>query len=99
MYSAVKPLFEPLDLAVQTLTLTPRGNWQVELDNGGAVELGRGTTAEVTARTQRFVQTVTQVASRYGRTPDALMTADLRYGEGYALHLRGVGTKDGDPRK
>ena len=92
MYLAVKPLFEPLDLAVQQLTLTPRGNWQLELDNGGVLELGRGAPAEVAERTQRFVRTVTQVASRYSRTPDALLSADLRYGEGYAIRLRGVGT-------
>lgn len=99
MYRAMGPLFEPLGLAVQALTLTPRGNWQAELDNGAAVELGRGTPAEVTARAQRFVQTVTQVASRYGRTPEALVSADLRYGEGYALKLKGVATKDGEARK
>lgn len=99
MYRALKPAFEPLDLAVQALTLTPRGNWHVELDNGASLELGRGTPAEVTARTQRFVQTVTQVASRYGRTVESLVSADLRYGEGYALKLRGVATKDGDAKK
>lgn len=99
MYRAMKPLFEPLDLAVQALALTPRGNWQAELDNGAVVELGRGTPADVTVRTQRFVQTVSQVASRYGRAPEALVSADLRYGEGYALKLRGVATKDGDAKK
>jgi cell division protein FtsQ len=99
MYRAVKPMFEPLDLAVQTLTLTPRGNWQAELDNGATVELGRGTPAQVTARAQRFLQTVTQVASRYSRTPQALVSADLRYGEGYALKLRGVATRDGDTKR
>jgi cell division protein FtsQ len=98
MYRAMKPVFEPLDLAVVQLTLTPRGNWAAELDNGGVVELGRGTPAEMAARAQRFVQTVTQVASRYGRTPEALVSADLRYGEGYALKLRGVATT-GDTRK
>jgi cell division protein FtsQ len=98
MYRTVKPLMEPLDLYVQSLTLTPRGNWQLELDNGAVVELGHGAPAEVAARTQRFVQTVTQVASRYGRTPEALVSADLRYGEGYALKLRGVATT-GDTRK
>lgn len=98
MYRAMKPVFESLDLGVGTLTLTPRGNWSAELDNGAVVELGRGTPAEVTARTQRFVRTVTQVASRYARTPEALVSADLRYGEGYALKLRGVATT-GDTRK
>lgn len=95
MYHAVKPLFEPVDLAVAQLTLTPRGNWQAELDNGASIELGRGTPAEVTARTGRFIQTVTQVASRYSRTPESLVSADLRYAEGYALRLRGVATTSG----
>lgn len=99
MYRAVKPLFEPIDFAVQQLTLTPRGNWRVDLDNGAAVELGRGTPVEVTARTARFIATVTQVASRYGRTPQALVSADLRYGEGYALKLRGVATTGGDTKQ
>ena len=99
MYRAVRPLFDPLDLAVQQLTMTPRGNWQVELDNGAAIELGRGTPAEVTARPRRFVATVTQAAARYGRTPQALVSADLRYGEGYALKLRGVTTTGGDVKK
>jgi cell division protein FtsQ len=98
MFQAVKPLFEPLDLVVQQLTLTPRGNWQLELDNGGVLELGRGAPAEVAERTARFVRTVTQVASRYSRTPEALLSADLRYGEGYAIRLRGVGTT-ADARK
>jgi cell division protein FtsQ len=99
MYQAVKPLFDPLDLPVQQLTLTPRGNWQAELDNGASVELGRGTPAEVAARTGRFMRTVTQAAARYGRTPEALVSADLRYPEGYALRLRGVTTTGGDAAK
>jgi len=99
MYQTVKPLFEPLDLSLQQLTLTPRGNWQAELDNGADIELGRGTPAEVTARTQRFLQTLTQVASRNGRRADALLSADLRYAEGYAVRLRGVGTTNADAGK
>lgn len=99
MYQAVKPLFDPVDLAVSQLTLTPRGNWEVELDNGATIELGRGLPAEVVPRTQRFVQTLTQVASRYGRRPDALVSADLRHGDGYAVRLRGVGTTSADATK
>lgn len=92
MYRNLKALFEPLDLAVDSLVLTARGSWKVELDNGAAVELGRGTPEEVTARTQRFVQTLNQVASRYGRRPEALVSADLRHGDGYGVRLRGVST-------
>jgi cell division protein FtsQ len=99
MYLAVKPLFEPVDLGVERLVLTARGSWQVELDTGAQVELGRGTVDEVVARTQRFVQTLTQVASRYGRRPDALVSADLRHGDGYAVRLRGVNTTSPDAAK
>jgi cell division protein FtsQ len=96
MFRAVKPMFEPLDLAVDQLSLSARGSWQVELDGGAVIELGSGSPEEVTARTQRFVQTLTQVASRYGRRPEALVSADLRHTNGYAVHLRGVGTTGAD---
>jgi len=98
MFHALKPLFEPLDLGVDRLTLTARGSWQLELDSDAVIELGRGTTEEVLARTQRFVQTLNQVTSRYGRRPEALVSADLRHVEGYAVRLRGVGTT-ADPAK
>jgi cell division protein FtsQ len=93
VYRALKPLFEPLDLAVEELSLSGRGSWSVVLDTGAAVELGRGTTDELLVRTRRFVQTLTQVTSSYGRRPEALLSADLRHGDGYAVRLRGVGTE------
>jgi len=39
------------------------------------------------------------VASRYGRTPEALVSADLRHADGYALRLRGVTTTGADTAK
>ena len=96
VYRAVKPLFEPLGLTVDHLGLTARGSWELELDTGAVIELGSGSPDDVTARTQRFVQTLTQVASRYGRRPEALVSADLRHTNGYAVHLRGVGTTGAD---
>lgn len=92
MYQALVPLFAPLDQAVENLQLSGRGSWQVTLDSEAVVELGRGEPAEVLPRVQRFVQTLGQVVARYGRRPDALLAADLRYGDGYAVRLRGVGT-------
>ena len=94
-----KPLFEPLELAVERLTLTARGSWQLELDTGAVIELGRGAPEEVAARTQRFVRTLAQVTSRNGRWPEALVSADLRHGDGYAVRLRGVGTTGVDVAK
>jgi cell division protein FtsQ len=99
MYAALAPLFDALDLGVDRVALTARGSWQLELDTGGLIELGRGTRDEVVVRTQRFVKTLTQVASRYSRRPEALISADLRHADGYALRLRGVATTGADAGK
>ena len=100
MHRALAPLFEPLDLAVEQLTLSAGGGWTAQLDTGAVVELGRGSTEEVRSRTQRFVRTLAQVTQRFGRRPDALVSADLRHGDGYAMRLRGVGTTDAQaPRR
>ena len=92
MYHGLQPLLEKLDLAVEEVTLTGRGGWSMTLDSGATVELGRGTTEEVLARSQRFASTLTQVTAKYGRRPEALVAADLRHTDGYAVKLRGVTT-------
>lgn len=99
MYRTLQPMFEGLDLGLEHVALTARGSWQLQLDNGAQVELGRGAPEEVVARTQRFLQTLTQVTSRYSRRPDSLVSADLRHNDGYAVRLRGVGTTGADAAK
>lgn len=99
MYRALQPVFEPLDLGVDQLALSGRGSWTVSLDTGAEVELGRGTYEEVLARTRRFAQAITQVTGKYGRRPEALVSADLRHVDGFAVRLRGVSTTAGDPKK
>jgi cell division protein FtsQ len=92
MHQALAPLFEDMDLALETLELTVHGGWRARLEEGAAIELGSGPVADVVARSQRFLKTLTQVTANYGRKPDALETADLRHEEGYAIRLRGVTT-------
>lgn len=92
LYHGLAPQLEKLELGIEQVVLTGRGSWSLRLDSGAAVELGRGTTAEVLARSQRFAQTLTQVTAKYGRKPEALVTADLRHTDGYAVRLRGVTT-------
>ncbi|NNU44052.1 cell division protein FtsQ/DivIB [Ramlibacter montanisoli] len=94
MYRGLKPLLERLELGIEQVVLSGRGGWSLHLDSGATVELGRGTTEEVLARSQRFAQTLTQVTAKYGRRPEALVTADLRHTDGYAVKLRGVTTQD-----
>jgi len=88
-YQQLSPVFEQLDAVLEALELTGQGSWRAQLDSGAVVNLGHGSLDEIQARTRRFIDTVTQVSSRYGRS---LESADLRYSTGYALKLRGVTT-------
>jgi len=99
MYRVLQPLFAPYELSLEALTLSGRGSWRAVLDTGAAIELGRGQSEEMAARTQRFLVTVAPVARQYGRTLASVEGADLRHNEGYALRLRGVTTVVTDPKK
>ena len=92
MYRRLAPAFDALELRVEQLALTGRGSWVAQLDTGATVELGRGSVDEVAARAERFARTLPQVATRFARRPEALVSADLRHGDGYAIRLRGVST-------
>lgn len=92
MYRALAPLFGPMELTVDLFEISGRGSWRARLDTGATIELGRGTQDEVSARVQRFLKTLTQVAARYGRHANSVESADLRHENGYAIRLRGVST-------
>ena len=90
-YQGLLPLFEEMDTVLEQLQLSELGSWRAQLDTGAVIELGHGSLAEVQQRTRRFIDTVAQVSSRFGRDVES---ADLRYGSGYALKLRGVTTSE-----
>jgi cell division protein FtsQ len=92
MYKFLKPMLAKMDMALDRLELSQRGSWTAQLASGATIELGHGTQQEISDRLQLFFKTLTQVASRYGRTVTSLLSADLRYDNGYALRLRGVST-------
>jgi len=97
LYHRLQPLFAPMDAHIDTLGLSGRGSWRVELDTGAEIELGRGTDDEVIARTQAFIATLPQVTGRFQRE---LQTADLRHHDGYAVRLKGITTNvDGAGKK
>jgi cell division protein FtsQ len=92
MHRTLVPLFAPMALSVDQLELSVGGSWRAILETGAEIELGRGGVADITARVQRFLGTVTQVTSRYARHASSVESADLRHENGYALRLRGVST-------
>lgn len=99
MYRALQPLFEGLDLPLEQLALSSRGNWRATLASGATLELGSGDAATVSARVRQFLGTVAQVAAHHGRHLSALEGADLRHVQGYALRLRGVSTVAAEPAR
>jgi cell division protein FtsQ len=96
MYRTIAPLFEKADLPVDQLDLSNGGSWRLQLDSGATIEMGRGNVNDVSARVNRFLKTLTQVTSRYGRQASAIEAADLRHENGYAIRLRGVSTVTAD---
>ena len=88
-YRRLVTQFEKLDMQLERLELTRQGSWRARLDSGAELELGHGSVDDIDGRTQRFIATLNQVSSRYGRD---LESADLRYSNGYALKLKGVST-------
>ena len=87
MYRRLQPLFTSMDTEVTALRLSGRGSWKVDLDDGAAIELGRGTQDEVVERTTRFIRTLPQVLHKFNAP---LESADLRHAEGYAVKLKGL---------
>lgn len=75
---------------IERLELSSRGSWRAQFAGDAEIEIGRGSDAEIEARVARFVQTLPQITARY-RT--ALLSADLRHQDGYAVRLRGVSTQ------
>jgi cell division protein FtsQ len=92
MWRRLDATLAPLEHKVETLRWSSRGSWRAELAGGGKLELGRGTDDEVVARVERLVRTLGNVHARFGGTSRALVAADLRHPDGYALRLAGITT-------
>ena len=85
-----------LEDSISRLDLSGRGSWRATLEKGTVIELGRGTDAEVLARYTQYVTSITQVTARFHT---AVLSADLRHVDGYAVRLRGISTSAATPGK
>ncbi|MGY1425688.1 cell division protein FtsQ/DivIB [Lysobacter sp. A289] len=79
LYNESRSLFSPIGLDVRVVLLDPRGSWTLGLGNGAQVVLGRN---QAHARIERFVRLMPQLL---GQQEQALVRADLRYTNGFAL--------------
>jgi len=82
-YPALRAAVAPLASAITELRLSPRGAWQVLLESGLSLDLGRG---DIQPRLARFVSAWPQLASHGVETRHA----DLRYDNGFAVRTAEV---------
>jgi cell division protein FtsQ len=78
-HSLARPLFLPLGLRVDTVTLSARGSWSLLLDDGTRIEAGRG---DPQSRLARFARMLPKIRAA---DPRLLVRADLRYTNGFTL--------------
>lgn len=95
-YSTIAPMLAPLASPIAELHLSARGAWQVLLESGLTLDLGRG---DVGPRIERFVTAWPGLAARGVETKHA----DLRYANGFALRIASnsqpAGAGPSKPRK
>ncbi|OZB73267.1 MAG: cell division protein FtsQ, partial [Thiomonas sp. 14-64-326] len=73
---------------VATLAQGSGGNWSVQTRSGLSIDLGSAPDSAATqTRLKQFMTLMPQLEARYGRSIDSV---DLRYPNGFAVHLQGV---------
>jgi cell division protein FtsQ len=92
-WQRMRPLVQKHDLDIESLELSERGNWQLVLDSGAVIDIGRGDLTPVMQRLELFFSTLAQATSALGKNPRKdIEHADLRHSNGYTLKLRGIAT-------
>ena len=88
MSQTLQPLMRAFQQNVVALALGSGGNWSVQTRSGLHIDLGSAPDSAATqTRLKQFMTLMPQLESRYGRAIDS---ADLRYPNGFAVHLQGV---------
>ncbi len=97
LYEKASAWFKPWGVEVRSLALTERYSWHVKLSNGMKVEFGRdeensdkNLTEERVARLFKYWP---QVQEKWPNRVDAV---DLRYANGFAVHLAAANIKKND---
>ena len=88
-YHEMQPLLAPIGRQPQSLALSPRQAWQMKLDDGVLLDLGRDQAkSRVNERLQRFAAVYGQAAERLKARGDVI---DLRYPNGFAMRVARAG--------
>ena len=88
-YRELVPLLDPIGRQPLSLALSPRLAWQLKLDDGVLLELGRDPAkSRINERLQRFTAVYRQAAERLHARADVI---DLRYPNGFAMRVARAG--------
>jgi cell division protein FtsQ len=97
LYEKASAWFKPWDVEVKSLALTERYAWHVKLSNGMKVEFGRDEESSdknlTEERVARLFKYWPQVQEKWPNRVDAV---DLRYANGFAVHLAAANIKKND---
>ena len=83
MYAELNAALQPMQRQIAQISLSPRFAWQVKLDNGMVLELGR---EQMRERLARFVAVYSYSLAALARPANHV---DLRYRNGFAAYLAG----------
>lgn len=83
IYGELNAVLQPMQQQIAQISLSPRFAWQVKLDNGMVLELGR---EEMQQRLARFVSVYPYSLAAMTRPANHV---DLRYRNGFAAYLPG----------
>lgn len=94
LYQKASRWFAPWNVVVTKVNLTDRYSWNVLLSNGMRIEFGRDEEAEGKALTEERVARLIEYWPKVqDRLIDRVDGIDLRYGNGFAVHLIASATK------
>ena len=97
LYQKANAWFKPWGVEVKSLALTERYAWHVKLSNGMKVEFGRDEESSdknlTEERVARLFKYWPQVQEKWPNRVDAV---DLRYANGFAVHLAAANIKKND---
>lgn len=102
LYQKASRWFAPWNVVVTNVHLSDRYSWSVKLSNGTRIEFGRDEEGQGKVLTEeRVARLIEYWPKAQDRLNGRVDTIDLRYGNGFAVHLASVGNKKAefDPKK
>ncbi len=81
MYQVFSAQLQLTKLSIERIELSQRQSWQITLNNGITLKLGR---TEMTRRLQSFLKVYPRIKKKYDNNVDVI---DLRHQNGFSLHL------------